>query len=110
MVSGSNEKLSSSSNNNGEANEKGILAGGHSEHGSTTKKEDDVLALQQMGIANQMGEDGGVRRDLKSRHLAMIALGGTIGTGLFVGLGSALAQAGPLSTLLGFLIMGVSVS
>lgn len=86
-----------------QANEKGILRSKDDD-----RAKDDEIALQQMGIANQMGKDGGVRRDLKSRHLAMIALGGTIGTGLFVGLGSSLAQAGPLSTLLGFLIMGVS--
>jgi amino acid transporter len=39
----------------------------------------------------------------------MIALGGTIGTGLFIGLGTSLSGAGPLSTLLGYSIMGCLV-
>lgn len=34
-------------------------------------------------------------RGLKSRHAQMIALGGTIGTGLFVGSGQTLARGGP---------------
>lgn len=35
------------------------------------------------------------QRGLKSRHCQMIALGGTIGTGLFVGSGQTLARGGP---------------
>jgi hypothetical protein len=46
--------------------------------------------------------EGAVQRRLKARHLAMIALGGTIGTGLFVGSGGALASGGPVGTLLGY--------
>ncbi|KAG9105023.1 hypothetical protein FRC07_009657, partial [Ceratobasidium sp. 392] len=53
--------------------------------------------------------EGAVHRRLKARHLAMIALGGTIGTGLFVGSGGALASGGPVGTLLGYLIMGIVV-
>ena len=34
-------------------------------------------------------------RGLKSRHIQLIALGGSIGTGLFVGTGSTLSLAGP---------------
>lgn len=39
----------------------------------------------------------------------MYALGGTIGTGLFVGIGGGLAQAGPLSLLLGYSITSVFI-
>ncbi|KAF1815384.1 putative amino acid permease [Eremomyces bilateralis CBS 781.70] len=46
-------------------------------------------------------------RKLKGRHLQMIAIGGSIGTGLFVGSGSALAQGGPASLLLAFLLVGI---
>ncbi|KAF8753328.1 Amino acid transporter [Rhizoctonia solani] len=53
--------------------------------------------------------EGAVQRRLKARHLAMIALGGTIGTGLFVGSGGALANGGPVGTLLGYIIMGFVV-
>lgn len=41
-----------------------------------------------------------LQRGLKERHAQFIALGGTIGTGLFLGIGSALATSGaaiPLS-------------
>ncbi|KAK6364707.1 hypothetical protein LTS17_012005 [Exophiala oligosperma] len=47
-----------------------------------------------------------VRQGLKQRHIQMIALAGTIGTGLFLGLGQALAKAGPLGTFLGYSITG----
>ncbi len=46
---------------------------------------------------------------LKSRHIQFIALGGTIGTGLFLGIGKAFTQAGPLSLLLGYTFTGVAV-
>jgi amino acid transporter len=46
---------------------------------------------------------------LKSRHIQFIALGGTIGTGLFLGIGSAFADAGPVSVLLGYTITGLAV-
>ncbi|SPX69349.1 Lysine transport protein [Lactiplantibacillus plantarum subsp. plantarum] len=36
-----------------------------------------------------------VHRSLQTRHLSMIALGGSIGTGLFVASGSAISTAGP---------------
>ncbi|MER6901810.1 L-asparagine permease, partial [Amycolatopsis sp. NPDC000740] len=38
--------------------------------------------------------DAGYRKALKSRHINMIAIGGAIGTGLFLGAGGRLAQAG----------------
>lgn len=41
-------------------------------------------------------------RNIKSRHAQMIAIGGTIGTGLFVGIGQALAISGPLNLLLAY--------
>ena len=46
-------------------------------------------------------------RKLKGRHMQMIAIGGAIGTGLFIGSGSALATGGPLALLLGFGIVGI---
>lgn len=44
-------------------------------------------------------------RGLKSRHIQMIAIGGAIGTGLFLGSGSAIHLAGP-SLILAYIITG----
>ncbi|KAF2239267.1 hypothetical protein EV356DRAFT_515477 [Viridothelium virens] len=52
---------------------------------------------------------GYVERGLKSRHIQFIALGGTIGTGLFLGIGGALANYGPLSILLGYTLTGFAI-
>lgn len=60
------------------------------------------------GIEN-VEEYGYVSRGLKSRHIQFIALGGTIGTGLFLGIGTAFTKAGPLSVLLGYSITGLAV-
>lgn len=50
-----------------------------------------------------------VTHSLKSRHIQFIAIGGTIGTGLFLGIGEALADGGPLSILLGYTLTGVFI-
>ncbi|KPD02550.1 amino acid permease [Moellerella wisconsensis] len=50
-----------------------------------------------------------LRRELKSRHLAMIAIGGSIGTGLFVASGATVAEAGPGGALLSYAIIGLMV-
>lgn len=46
------------------------------------------------------------KRGLKQRHIQMIAVAGTIGTGLFLATGKALANGGPLGVLLGYAVMG----
>ncbi|KAL7798785.1 amino acid permease/ SLC12A domain-containing protein [Trichoderma afarasin] len=62
------------------------------------------------GVVNiPMVERETVKRKLKSRHMQFYAIGGTIGTGLFVGIGGGLAQAGPLSLLLGYSITSVFI-
>ncbi|KAM3418571.1 hypothetical protein BST61_g4547 [Cercospora zeina] len=61
------------------------------------------------GSAQDAEQYGYVARGLKSRHIQFIALGGTIGTGLFLGIGRAFAQAGPLSVLLGYSITGGAI-
>ncbi|WP_395320526.1 amino acid permease [Fructilactobacillus frigidiflavus] len=48
-----------------------------------------------------------MERGLKSRHVQLIALGGTIGTGLFLGAGKSIHLAGP-SILLAYLVAGLA--
>ncbi|KAF2716140.1 hypothetical protein K431DRAFT_236038 [Polychaeton citri CBS 116435] len=50
-------------------------------------------------------EEHHVVRGLKPRHTQMIAIGGCIGTGLFVSSGQVLARSGPLFLLLGYCIV-----
>lgn len=50
-----------------------------------------------------------IQRKLKTRHLTMIAFGGTLGVGLFLASGKLFSIAGPLGTLLGFMISGSTV-
>ncbi len=50
--------------------------------------------------------DAGYRKDLKSRHINMIAIGGAIGTGLFLGAGGRMASAGP-SLFIAYAVCGV---
>ncbi|KAJ8058042.1 hypothetical protein OCU04_012903 [Sclerotinia nivalis] len=45
-------------------------------------------------------------RNLRGRHLQMLAIGGSIGTGLFVSSGAALATGGPASLLLAYILTG----
>ncbi|KAG5926147.1 hypothetical protein E4U42_003585 [Claviceps africana] len=48
-------------------------------------------------------------RRLQARHLQMIAFGGSVGTGLFILTGRALATGGPASLLLAFAVVGVNM-
>ena len=48
-------------------------------------------------------------RKLSARQVQMIAIGGTIGTGLFLGTGKSLATGGPASMLIGYAIVGAIV-
>src|SRR6478735_2061065 len=52
--------------------------------------------------------DSALTHGLKQRHLSMIALGGVIGAGLFVGSGAGIASAGP-SIVLAYALSGLLV-
>ena len=56
-----------------------------------------------------MSNEQSVQRGLKTRHLSMIAIGGSIGTGLFIASGGAISEAGPGGALLSYGIIGVMV-
>lgn len=53
-----------------------------------------------------MEENQNLSRGLKNRHVQLLAIGGAIGTGLFLGSGRSIHLAGP-SILLAYLITGV---
>lgn len=55
-----------------------------------------------------MNKQSSLKRGLKVRHMTMIALGGTIGAGLFVGSGAVVQTAGP-SAVLAYAIAGLLV-
>jgi hypothetical protein len=50
-----------------------------------------------------------LHRGLSSRQVQMIAIAGTIGTGLFLGTGRSLAQGGPATMLICYSVVGVVV-
>ncbi|GAA1744698.1 amino acid permease [Rothia terrae] len=58
---------------------------------------------------NTTADDSKLQRGLANRHLQMIAIGGAIGTGLFVASGSSIATAGPGGALLAYGLIGIMV-
>ncbi|KAK3832880.1 MAG: amino acid permease-domain-containing protein, partial [Linnemannia gamsii] len=78
-------------------------------------KYDDTYELNQMqdggddshhDILTDASQDG-LKRDLRLRHMIMIAVTGTIGTGLFLTSGSTIATAGPGGALLAYTLIGI---
>jgi GABA permease len=66
----------------------------------------EAAGLESAGAGESVS--GGLRVGLKSRHLSMIAIGGVIGAGLFVGSGSGIAAAGP-AILVSYALVGAMV-
>jgi len=50
-----------------------------------------------------------LKQGLEQRHLSMLGIAGSIGTGLFLGLGIAVQKGGPLGSLLGYAVIGLIV-
>src|SRR3954454_3960716 len=59
--------------------------------------------------ASHIVNEDRLRRSLSARQVQMIAIGGTIGTGLFLGTGKALATGGPASLIICYAIVGFIV-
>ncbi|KAK4230538.1 amino acid permease-domain-containing protein [Podospora fimiseda] len=63
--------------------------------------------LFDLHAANLNTANTSLSRELKGRHLQMIAIGGSIGAGLFVASGQSLTCGGPASVLLAYAFVGV---
>jgi amino acid transporter len=75
--------------------------------GFEEKKHEDVAV--EPGTSSPIDLEKGpgqLHTKLQGRHMQMIAIGGSIGAGLFVGSGGALASGGPGSLVIDFLITG----
>nr|OQO18997.1 hypothetical protein B0A51_12530 [Rachicladosporium sp. CCFEE 5018] len=66
-----------------------------------------VDSLPVQGDEVQPGGQRELKRSLKGRHMQMIAIGGAIGAGFFVGSGGALTTGGPGSLVIAFCIIGL---
>lgn len=60
-------------------------------------------------MSNNNMKKSELHRSLQARHLNMIAIGGAIGTGLFLACGNAVSSAGPGGALVAFAVMGMLV-
>ncbi|EFW14270.1 amino acid permease [Coccidioides posadasii str. Silveira] len=105
--------------------EKGIVVAGNDQsnlpaYESSEDARDAIENQEQLGFWTRMGctpesfkqrtladKHNQLNRTLKGRHLHMIAIGGSIGAGLFVGSGSALHDGGPATLIIDFMIIGV---
>ena len=63
--------------------------------------------MEARGMETQEGRV--LKRGLKRRHLTMIAIGGSIGTGLFLAMGGTIRDAGPGGAMVAYAVMGIVV-
>jgi GABA permease len=68
----------------------------------------DSSALDASGLTPCVAPAGELARALKPRHVAMIALGGIIGAGLFVGSSAGIAAVGP-AILVSYFLAGILI-
>ncbi|WP_042423186.1 amino acid permease [Streptacidiphilus anmyonensis] len=73
---------------------------------STDPRTTSDIAAQQSDVELDDSGDAGYAKTLAPRHISMIAIGGAIGTGLFLGAGGNLAKAGP-SLAISYAVAGV---
>ncbi|MCQ4088709.1 amino acid permease [Saccharibacillus sp. JS10] len=62
-----------------------------------------------MNVQDSTSSNTQLKKGLKARHMTMIALGGAIGTGLFLASGGAISSAGPGGALLAYAAVGIMV-
>ncbi|KAI0633510.1 amino acid permease [Trametes polyzona] len=76
------------------------------------EKQDNVSVKDESAVSASADVDvlpvgpGQLKRQMKDRHIAMISIGGVIGTGLFLGTATALLKGGPVGMLLAYVVVG----
>lgn len=79
---------------------------------ATSKEKEDstndlsVTASVNHGVVSDYGADSELKRSLSTRHMTMIALGSSIGMGLWLGSGKSLVNGGPAALFIGYLLAG----
>ena len=73
--------------------------------GGTSAETDPYVDIRGL----ETSESTSLHRGLKARHISMIAIGGALGTGLIIGTGAALADAGPGSLFISYAFIGTVV-
>ncbi|KOS22736.1 Dicarboxylic amino acid permease [Escovopsis weberi] len=79
--------------------------GADAEKGSTKAGNFEHLHIRGL----ETSPETSLHRGLLPRHISMIAIGGALGTGLIIGTGKALAQAGPGSLFISYCFVGLLV-
>ncbi|ETS59941.1 hypothetical protein PaG_05922 [Moesziomyces aphidis] len=101
-VSKSYPATQAAATDNGDASKTASINAGDEAKSSRNAESPFEVPVGQAGV-------GAVSRKLSARHIQMIGIGGGIGTGLFVGSGIALANAGPVGVLLAYIITGMTI-
>ncbi|RDA93627.1 hypothetical protein CP533_6186 [Ophiocordyceps camponoti-saundersi (nom. inval.)] len=79
----------------------------HPHHHHHNDDDDNDNGLAHVGV--ETSPETSLHRGLRARHITMLAIGGALGTGLIVGTGKGLAQAGPGSLFIAFTFVGLIV-
>ncbi|KAL5114790.1 hypothetical protein ACEQ8H_007352 [Pleosporales sp. CAS-2024a] len=73
----------------------------------------DNAKARQLGVDEEVdmvvADQNELKKSLKGRHMQMIAIGGAIGSGLFIGSAGSFTTGGPASVILGFTIIGIMI-
>lgn len=69
-------------------------------------KPGSIVEADAHSLTNDHGADSELRRMLGTRHLTMIALGSSIGMGLWLGSGTSLVNGGPAGIFIGYILAG----